>query len=138
MLRWAWMWLAVGAAFAGQPTRKPTDVERGRELYQRHCQQCHGVGGRGDGPTSPALVRKPADLQGKVQVNDATLQVVLRGRGAMPAFDQSFGQDDARRTLQYFAALKDPPVAARPAPPPPPAEENGEEPLGEEPAGAAP
>jgi cytochrome c oxidase cbb3-type subunit 2 len=34
----------------------------GRKLYLQVCSNCHGPGGRGDGPLSPRLVMKPADL----------------------------------------------------------------------------
>lgn len=127
--------LADGSsAVAAQPTKRPTDADRGRELYNRHCVQCHGVAARGDGPASRALVHPPADLQGKVRADDPTIQIVRGGKGPMPAFDQSFGVDDSRRVLQFMAGLTDkgPPPAAAPAPAP--AGEEEEEEGGDAPA----
>ena len=33
----------------------PADITRGKGVYQRNCQACHGVGGWGDGPEAQAL-----------------------------------------------------------------------------------
>jgi len=40
----------------------PADTTRGKTLYQRHCQACHGVGGWGDGPDAQALKVTPSDF----------------------------------------------------------------------------
>jgi mono/diheme cytochrome c family protein len=41
----------------------PADVPRGKGVYQRNCQNCHGVGGLGDGPDGQALKIAPANFQ---------------------------------------------------------------------------
>lgn len=38
------------------------DVVVGAELYRIYCATCHGVDGRGDGPTAEALKRRPSNL----------------------------------------------------------------------------
>ena len=40
----------------------PADTTRGKDVYQRHCQACHGVGGWGDGPDAKALKVAPANF----------------------------------------------------------------------------
>jgi len=40
----------------------PSDTTRGKAIYQRHCQNCHGVGGSGDGPDAQALKVAPANF----------------------------------------------------------------------------
>ena len=40
----------------------PADITRGKAVYQRNCQACHGVGGWGDGPDGKALKIAPADF----------------------------------------------------------------------------
>ncbi len=40
----------------------PSDTTRGKAVYERHCQKCHGVGGRGDGPDAQALKVAPANF----------------------------------------------------------------------------
>jgi mono/diheme cytochrome c family protein len=40
----------------------PADLTRGKGVYQRHCQHCHGVEGWGDGPDAQALKITPANF----------------------------------------------------------------------------
>jgi mono/diheme cytochrome c family protein len=40
----------------------PADTTRGKHVYQRHCQACHGAGGWGDGPDAKALKVAPANF----------------------------------------------------------------------------
>ncbi|HEY7531757.1 MAG TPA: cytochrome c [Nitrospiraceae bacterium] len=40
----------------------PFDIGRGKAIYQRHCQGCHGTGGWGDGPDAAALTVRPTNF----------------------------------------------------------------------------
>lgn len=40
----------------------PPDITRGKAVYERHCQGCHGIGGYGDGPEAAALKVRPANF----------------------------------------------------------------------------
>jgi len=40
----------------------PADITRGKAVYQRNCQACHGVGGWGDGPDAKNLKVAPANF----------------------------------------------------------------------------
>ena len=40
----------------------PPDVVRGKTVYERHCQGCHGPEGYGDGPAGESLTIRPADF----------------------------------------------------------------------------
>ncbi len=41
----------------------PSDLIRGKAVYERHCQNCHGPTGRGDGPVAASLNVPPANFQ---------------------------------------------------------------------------
>lgn len=41
----------------------PPDIARGKAVYQRHCQHCHGPTGRGDGPDAASMKVPPANFQ---------------------------------------------------------------------------
>lgn len=43
-------------------TADAADTDAGRSGYVAKCQACHGPGGKGDGPASGALPKKPADM----------------------------------------------------------------------------
>lgn len=109
--------LLVVGAFAEQPNKRPSDEERGKELWERHCTACHGPANRGDGPATEALVVEVPDLRDQVKINDAMMKLVLRGRGAMPGYETSFDKNDARRVLKYMATVHEkrakPPAKAK-------------------------
>lgn len=93
------------SADAAQPTKRPTDEQRGEELYRRHCVACHGVRNGGQGPATTAFVHAVPALQGKVNTKNDHIQVVLKGKGAMPGFEASFDRQDAVRVLKYMRSL---------------------------------
>jgi mono/diheme cytochrome c family protein len=99
--------LATLAAAAPPTPKKPTDAERGKELYERHCTACHGATAAGDGPAASALVVPVPDLRGLVDASAPRIDVVRLGRGTMPAFEASFDAEDAKRVLQYMANQKE-------------------------------
>ncbi|NRA47441.1 MAG: c-type cytochrome [Oligoflexales bacterium] len=44
------------------PKLADADSANGKKLYTQHCQQCHGVSGKGDGVAAKDMETKPADL----------------------------------------------------------------------------
>jgi mono/diheme cytochrome c family protein len=100
---------SVAATAAPKPAKKnkskrPPDLERGLQLYERHCVHCHGETLLGDGPATEALVATVPSLDGRI-TNDnreGFVEVVLAGRNAMPGFEQSFDKFDARRVLRWM------------------------------------
>lgn len=51
----------AGAALAQEMGPGGT-VTTGKLLFRQYCAQCHGMDATGDGPVSPALKKKPANL----------------------------------------------------------------------------
>ena len=39
-----------------------SEVPSGQELFAKHCSQCHGTGGKGDGSSATSLKVAPTDL----------------------------------------------------------------------------
>ena len=52
------------AAWGAAPAQEEEILERGKALYQIHCQACHGESGAGDGPAAASLRVPPTDLTG--------------------------------------------------------------------------
>lgn len=95
---------SAGGALAGMPSTRPSDRERGREIWLESCWQCHGESGKGDGPAAAAFAGGVPTLVGKVPPAeyDRLVTVVLDGRGRMPAFREDIDKHDARRILVYL------------------------------------
>jgi mono/diheme cytochrome c family protein len=116
---WPLLLILTTLAWADDSKKRPTDEQRGKELYERHCLSCHGPLAKGDGPATSALVVPIPDLAGQVKADKPTLDLVEFGRGAMPAFEATFDTEDARRVLKYMSAPEAPKPPAAPAAPAP-------------------
>lgn len=56
--------LPIGSQNGDGPTQTaPRRFTQGEVLYLRHCADCHGWEGRGDGPLAQVLATKPLDLR---------------------------------------------------------------------------
>jgi mono/diheme cytochrome c family protein len=98
-------------------TKRDSDEETGRRLWNRSCWQCHGEVGAGDGPAAAALVGGVPSLAGKVSPSgyDALVKVILEGRGRMPAYVEDLDKHDSRRILVYLEGRMSGRVGATPA-----------------------
>jgi len=108
--------IALSNVAGAASPRRPSDAERGRELYDRLCLSCHGAAARGDGPAAADLVVPVPNLADKLPESgiEVAITVVLKGRGAMPSYEATFDSYDARRVLRHMSSL-----ASKPAPAPP-------------------
>jgi mono/diheme cytochrome c family protein len=105
---------------AAAPTRAADPgVAQGQQLYQQYCANCHGAGGKGDGPDGAKLDPKPTDLtllaknnggkfpfyetmlsiEGRAptaQDQDTSLpgNVKAHGSNAMPVWGKVFSRDE--------------------------------------------
>jgi mono/diheme cytochrome c family protein len=91
---------------------------RGKATYEKHCVECHGTSGRGDGPSAAFLVPRPRDFTtGKYKIrttetgsvpsdNDltASIQRGLYGT-AMPGWDRILPASDIADVVQYIKTL---------------------------------
>jgi len=128
------MLLRVGAA----PTEQILDakrVARGKELFAQYCVSCHGIDGKGGGPTVPALKIAPPDLtrlsrDGKFDRAyeatwiDGTRAVAAHGTNEMPVWGRFFGKaaerggesgtnNDIQSLVTYLESIQAPTRAAK-------------------------
>jgi mono/diheme cytochrome c family protein len=60
----------------------PPDLVRGKAVYERHCQGCHGPEGYGDGPAGESLTVRPADfhrLRSSLKSDEELLRTIEHG-----------------------------------------------------------
>lgn len=98
--------MAVPLAAAAQdrvPAGARPKVDFGKVEFESTCATCHGVDGKGRGPTAPFLNRVAADLTGLAKANGGVLPVAamydviagektVAGHGSrdMPAWGQAY------------------------------------------------
>ncbi len=99
----------------GLPERNPIaptqeSVTLGKGLYEQHCQLCHGVGGKGDGPGGAGLNPPPADLTIHVPLHpDRSLFEFIRdgvpGTAMVPMADK-LSEEEIWHIINYIQTLE--------------------------------
>lgn len=86
-------------------------LQKGRALYQRHCQSCHGDHGAGDGPAAktnkePVPDLREADRQKRVTDGEMFWKITTgRREGAdivMPSMARTISREEDRWKLVLF------------------------------------
>ncbi|MGE4606124.1 MAG: c-type cytochrome [Myxococcota bacterium] len=108
----------------GKPELTPDSVARGAEVYEKaECAKCHGVAGRGDGPSAamledewefriyPANLTQPWTLRGGSSVEDLYRTVATGVNGTpMPSFSDAWGSEDLWHLANYLYSIGREPV----------------------------
>jgi mono/diheme cytochrome c family protein len=97
-------------------------LEEGRAIYERHCADCHGPEGRGDGKQAISLSPRPGNLvsaQTSAKSDQDLLKIIANGRPrtAMTGWNERLSEDEQRAVLAYIRSLV---RFTRSATPPPP------------------
>jgi mono/diheme cytochrome c family protein len=111
-------WISLVSA---APPAAPAD-DLGRRLYERHCLDCHGSQGRGDGIKAPFLSPRPGNLVSaatSTKSDKDLLKIIANGRPrtAMPAWKDHLSDEEQRAVLRYIRSLVH---FHQPGTPPPP------------------
>jgi len=76
-------------------------------LYAERCLNCHGSGGRGDGPLAARLPVRPPDFRDTVErkSNNQIRRIIAEGKGTMPAFEPALRPAEVTDMLQMVRFL---------------------------------
>lgn len=86
----------------------PKAVQRGEKVFTSLCWVCHGMEGKGDGPTAASLQVRPAVLVAitvQEQSNGALYWKVSHGRGEMPGYEEVLSREDRWAVVHYLKSL---------------------------------
>ena len=96
--------------------RTSETIARGRHVYEKaECAECHGSGGRGDGPSAPDLSVKPADLTRRPFKGGPTPRDIFRSiltgfdGTPMPAYFLTLEDEELWDLAYYVDSLGGPP-----------------------------
>jgi mono/diheme cytochrome c family protein len=91
---------------------------RGRDVYAKHCVECHGTSGKGDGAAAHLLTPRPRDFtsgkykirsteSGSVPTDDDLVRTVAQGLigTAMPAWQKLLPAEDITAVVGYIKSL---------------------------------
>jgi cytochrome c oxidase cbb3-type subunit III len=90
-------------------------AEKTTVLFQELCSVCHGIGGKGDGPSAQGLEPKPADFTNcnvMAKDSDEVLLKIIKGGGqsvgrstVMPAWGDSLSEQQIRALVKFIRGL---------------------------------
>ena len=83
-------------------------LQRGKILYNIHCQVCHGVQGHGDGPLANYFDRTPQDLTGSqiaAEFDGAVYLTIIKGFGQMPALFENLTPHETWDVVNFLHTL---------------------------------
>jgi DMSO reductase family type II enzyme heme b subunit len=100
------------------PTPVAASVEAGKALYDRHCAQCHGDQGKGDGPAADLVYPRPRDFStaifkvrstksGQLPTDHDLFKVISDGLPgtSMPAWKKYLGEAERWQLVHYVKTL---------------------------------
>jgi mono/diheme cytochrome c family protein len=97
--------LEAGRTLVNPVGRSPESLARGRQMYELHCQVCHGDQGRGDGPVGIKFVPQPMELNldyVQLQPDGQLYYTISHGSIAMPGYWQSISPEDRWHLINFI------------------------------------
>jgi len=97
--------LEAGRTLANPIPKSPESLARGRQMYDLHCQVCHGDQGRGDGPVGMKFVPQPMELNldyVQLQPDGQLYYTISHGSIAMPAYWQAILPKDRWHLVNFI------------------------------------
>ena len=82
------------------------NVKKGKEIYTRNCQSCHGDPGKNN---PLALVPLPVDIASERMHANSEGDIfykITTGRGIMPLFEASLSEDDRWKLINFIMNFK--------------------------------
>lgn len=90
----------------------PGDLAAGMQLYQKHCQKCHGEKGDGKGEKAPDLSIAPQDFTDAHEMHTWTdgelFWSITRGHRPMPSFADKLSERERWQTVDYIRTFAAP------------------------------
>jgi mono/diheme cytochrome c family protein len=88
------------------------DAAAGKQIYVEHCLVCHGIKGKGNGPSGKALNPKPTDFTSATPNDEEWFKATKLGTKAlgksngMEGFAAKLSDEQIRNVLAYTKTLK--------------------------------
>jgi mono/diheme cytochrome c family protein len=102
--------LLQAAVTANPVPRSSLSVARGQALWKADCEACHGPQGRGDGPATAALRKKPKDLtriaRPPVFPDGVLAYRIANGGEVMPAWKGALAEQDLWDLVNFIRAQR--------------------------------
>jgi mono/diheme cytochrome c family protein len=90
------------------PMMDPKLSKEGGQIYAKHCLQCHGPQGKGDGPVAKKYGVRAENLRkaSKTLINHTIFIQVSEGRGDMPQWMDALTEEEIWSLTHYISTFK--------------------------------
>lgn len=78
------------------------DPGKGRQIYMKHCQNCHGISGKAQMPGVPDFTRGEGLFRPDIEL----VRQIRAGRGMMPAYEGLFTEDELLDVIAFLRTLR--------------------------------
>lgn len=99
-----WVAPARAAARKNPVPSNETSIGLGKNVYERHCQACHGPKGKGDGPAAVHLEKSPGSLADPKlweETDGALCWKITEGHTPMPRFELVTSDEERWPLVNY-------------------------------------
>lgn len=99
-------WLAPSDAISQKNPIATSEesLSAGKVVYQKRCEGCHGESGKGDGPDSSDLSKKPSSFADKdlnEETDGALFWKIRTGRKPMPKYAAKLSEEDTWNVINF-------------------------------------
>jgi mono/diheme cytochrome c family protein len=88
----------------------PASLAAGKEIYIKHCENCHGENGDGKGEKAPELSTAPTDFTDVSRMDRATdgefYWRITKGRQPMPAFEDKLTDTERWESVDFIRTFE--------------------------------
>jgi len=92
----------------------PAAIAAGKQIYQQHCQSCHGSRGDGKGEKAAELSTAPGDFTDAAKMSGLTdgelYSQITEGRHPMPAFKDKLTEEQRWQAVDYIRTFAGPAI----------------------------
>jgi mono/diheme cytochrome c family protein len=104
------VWIAPKSASKTKNPLKGIEeaTKEGSKLFDQNCSECHGISGKGNGPTADMLDTKPANLTSsklQKQSDGALFWKISTGKGVMASYKNVLKDEQIWQLVNYIRQL---------------------------------
>jgi mono/diheme cytochrome c family protein len=116
-----WMALAKARKLKNPVVATPAALAQGKQVYAKHCENCHGENGDGKGQKAPELSTAPTNFTNASQMESRKdgefFYRITKGRRPMPAFEDKLTEVERWEVVDYIRTFERKPAATSSTPP---------------------
>jgi mono/diheme cytochrome c family protein len=110
-----WMALAKARKLKNPVAPSPAALAEGKQIYKKHCENCHGENGDGKGEKAPELSTAPTDFANSQKMDRITdgefYWQITKGRQPMPAFEDKLNETQRWESVDFIRTFERKPAA---------------------------